>query len=131
MSQSKPYPEMLHFLRQIKQQYGIKTIAVNNEGRELNEYRIKEFALDDFIDVFASSGILHMRKPDRDFYRASLELLQLAPEEALYLDDRLVFIQAAQALGIHSIHHSGFDLTVAAFEEYGLSVSKLTQLASR
>ena len=125
LSQSRPYPEMLDFLRNIKRQYGIKTIAVNNEGRELNEYRIKEFRLDDFIDVFASSGILHMRKPDREFYGAALELLQVSPEEALYVDDRLVFVQAAQAMGINSIHHSSLQQTAKGFEEYGLSVASV------
>jgi putative hydrolase of the HAD superfamily len=123
LSRSEPYPEMLDFLRSLKEQYGIRTIAVNNEGRELNEYRIREFRLDDFIDVFASSGILRMRKPDGDIYRMALDLAQVKPEEALYLDDRLVFIQAAQRIGINGIHHLDLPQTIIGFETYGLKLN--------
>jgi putative hydrolase of the HAD superfamily len=33
--QSRPYPEMLELVRSIKARYGLKIVAVNNEGSEL------------------------------------------------------------------------------------------------
>jgi len=45
-AQSKPYPEMIKLVAQLKSQRGLKIIVVSNEARELNEYRIRKFKLD-------------------------------------------------------------------------------------
>ena len=44
--QSQPLTDMILFIRELKSRYKLKTIAVSNEGRELTEYRIREFKLD-------------------------------------------------------------------------------------
>ena len=54
-AQSKPYPEMIKIISRLKKQYGLKLAAVSNEGRELNDNRIKKFKLNDLIDFFVSS----------------------------------------------------------------------------
>ncbi|WP_345947550.1 HAD family phosphatase [Mucilaginibacter sp. PAMB04274] len=120
MGQSQPYLDMISLVTQLKQQYGLQTIAVNNEGKEINEYRIKQYNLKSFIDVFASSCIIQARKPDKSIYTTALDLLQIKPKEAIYLDDRLVFIQAAQQLGINTIHHINTETTRSAFNAFGL-----------
>ena len=35
-AQSKPYPEMIELVRQLKARYGLKIVVVSNEARELN-----------------------------------------------------------------------------------------------
>lgn len=120
--QSQPYPETIALIKQLKQQYGLQVIAVNNEGRELNEYRVSKFELKSFFDIFSSSCFVHTRKPDKDFYTIALDLAQVKADEVIYLDDRLVFIQAAQQLGITGIHHTTTESTRLAFAEYGLKV---------
>jgi putative hydrolase of the HAD superfamily len=120
MGQSQPYQDMIDLVTHLKDQYGLQTIAVNNEGKEINEYRIKEYKLKSFIDVFASSCIIQARKPDRNIYLTALDLLQIKPEEAIYIDDRLVFIQAAEQLGINTIHHIDTNTTRNVFKTYGL-----------
>src|ERR1700687_3481615 len=67
-AQSQPYPDMLQFIRALKQRYPLKMVVVSNEGRELTAYRIEKFALRDFIDSFVVSSYVHYRKPDRDIY---------------------------------------------------------------
>jgi len=126
MGQSQPYNDMIELVTQLKQQYGLQTIAVNNEGKEINEYRIKQYNLKLFIDVFASSCIIQARKPDKNIYLTALDLLQIQPEEAIYLDDRLVFIQAAEQLGINTIHHLNIKTTRSVFETYGLHPEAVT-----
>jgi putative hydrolase of the HAD superfamily len=120
MGQSQPYPEMISLVTSLKHRYNLQTIAVNNEGKEINEYRIKEYKLNSFIDFFASSCIIQARKPDRNIYLTALQLAQIKPAEAVYLDDRLVFIQAAQQLGINAIQHTDLESTRLAFAAYGL-----------
>jgi putative hydrolase of the HAD superfamily len=120
MGQSQPYDDMIALVKGLKEQYGLQTIAVNNEGKEINEYRIKQYNLKSFIDVFASSCIIQARKPDKNIYLTALDLLQIKPEEAIYLDDRLVFIQAAEQIGINAIHHIDTNTTRNVFKTFGL-----------
>ena len=45
-AQSKPYPEMIELVAQLKTRHGLKIAAVSDEGRELNAYRTRKFKLD-------------------------------------------------------------------------------------
>ncbi len=120
LGESKPYPEMMKLISNIKNQYGLRTVAVNNEGKEINEYRIKEYSLSTFIDIFASSCYVQTRKPDKDIFLFALNLAQVQPEEVVYIDDRLVFIQAARKLGLNGIHHTTVTNTANALALFGL-----------
>ena len=51
-AQSKPYPEMIELVAQLKVRHGLKIVVVSNEARELNAYRIRKFKLDEFVDCF-------------------------------------------------------------------------------
>lgn len=121
LNESKPYPEMIELISTIKHHYGLRTIAVNNEPREINEYRIRQYDLDSFIDVFASSCYVHTRKPDKDIYLYALNLVQAQPEEVVYIDDRLVLIQAARHLGLNAIHHTSTATTRDALSRLGFT----------
>ena len=54
-SQSQALPGALDFFRQLKANNQLRLIALNNEPRELNTYRIKKFHLDSLFDGFVSS----------------------------------------------------------------------------
>lgn len=119
--QSRPYPEMIELIKKLKARYGLRTVAVNNEGRELSTHRIRKFALDRFIDSFVSSCFVHLRKPDADIYRMALDIAHSTPTGTLYIDDRDLFAEVARGLGIESIHHKDFETTRMALASYGLS----------
>ena len=119
--QSQPFPEMIDLVKRLKSRYGLRTVAVNNEGRELSIHRIRKFALDTFIDSFVSSCFVHLRKPDADIYRMALDISLSSPANTLYIDDRDLFAEVAQGLGIESIHHKDLETTRTALESYGLS----------
>ena len=120
LNESKPYPEMIELISTIKHHYGLRTIAVNNEPKEINEYRIRQYNLDSFIDVFASSCYVQTRKPDKVIYHFALNLAQVQPKEVVYIDDRLVLIQAARQLGLNAIHHTSVVNTRDALSRLGL-----------
>ena len=75
-AQSKPYPEMIELVAQLKARHGLKIAVVSNEARELNAYRIRKFKLDRFVDFFISSCFVHIRKPDADIFRLALDIAQ-------------------------------------------------------
>ena len=120
-NESKPYPEMIELISTIKHHYDLRIIAVNNEPREINEYRIRQYDLDSFIDVFVSSCYVQTRKPDKDIYQLALNLAQVQPHEVVYIDDRLVLIQAARQLGLNAIHHTSIANTRDALSRFGLN----------
>lgn len=120
--QSKPYPDMLKMIRDLKAAYRLKIAVVNNEGRELNERRIRKFRLNEFVDFFISSCFVHYRKPDTDIFRVALDIAQVAPEQVVYIEDRPMFVSVAESLGIHGICHAEYQSTCAQLEKYGLKV---------
>lgn len=123
MEQSEPYPNMIALIRQLKQTYDLRLIAVNNEGREINEYRIRQFGLNQFIDAFVSSCYVHLRKPDVDLFRLALDVAQVEPDQVVYIDDRPMFVQVAQTLGMNCLHHTDYETTKETLAGLGLRVS--------
>jgi putative hydrolase of the HAD superfamily len=123
-AQSKPYPEMIELVRQLKASYNLRVAAVSNEGRELTIHRIQKFKLGEFIDFFVSSCFVHYRKPDADIYRIALDISQVPPAQVVYIEDRPMFVNVAQGLDIQGIDHTGYDTTRAALEGFGLSLAE-------
>jgi putative hydrolase of the HAD superfamily len=93
--------------------------VVSNEGRELNDYRIQKFGLNTFVDFFISSSFVHIRKPDADIFKLALDIAQVASNEVLYLDDREMFVQVAEKLGIRGIWHRDFASTKKELAAWG------------
>ena len=120
--QSEPYPDMIEMIRDLQARYHLRVGAISNEGRELTVYRIEEFDLAEFMDFFVSSCFVHYRKPDEDMYRIALDISQAKPEGSVYIEDRPMFVDVAQGLGIHGIVHTSFDATRQALAELGLSL---------
>ena len=120
-AQSQPFPDVIDLIGNIKQRHNLKVASVNNEGRELMLYRIEAFSLNTIIDFFISSCFVHFRKPDADIYRIALDIAQVKPEQVLYIEDRSMFVQVAQDLGIHGLVHRDIATTRQALVEYGLS----------
>jgi putative hydrolase of the HAD superfamily len=119
-ARSQSYPEMIELVRTLKARYKLKVAVVNNEGRELNQHRIQTFQLTSFVDFFISSCFAHVRKPDEDIYRMALDVAQVPPAQVAYLDDRLMFVQVAETLGIRGIHHTSYATTVDQLAALGL-----------
>ncbi|MHB1685880.1 MAG: HAD-IA family hydrolase [Ignavibacteriaceae bacterium] len=122
-TQSKALPKMIDFIKSLKKNFNLKVTAVSNEGRELTEYRIKQFNLNEIFDSFVASSFVHFRKPDVDIYKIALDVSQVKPEQVAYLDDRLMFVQVARALGINGIHHKSFRSTKEQLSKLGLILS--------
>lgn len=122
MGQSIAFPDMIALVTNLKKKYNLACVAVNNEGRELNQYRIKQFGLKSIFDIFASSSFINARKPDKMMYKIALDLAQVEPEEVIYIDDRQVFIEVAAPLGINIIHHINIDTTRQQFQQFGLNL---------
>jgi putative hydrolase of the HAD superfamily len=121
-AQSKPFPKMIELVHRLKTQYGLKIVVVSNEGRELNEYRIHTFKLDEFVDYFISSCFVRLRKPDADIFRVALDIVRIPANQVVYIENTPMFVQTAEGLGIRSILHAGYKSTCAKLASFGLEV---------
>ncbi len=110
-AQSQPFPKMIEMMKQLKDEYHLKVAVVSNEGLELNDYRIKTFKLGQFVDFFICSGFVHFRKPDKDIFKVALNTAQVDPKKVIYVEDRPMFVQVAESLGIRGIHHVDYEGT--------------------
>lgn len=120
LEQSQPFNDMIALIRGLKAQHGLHVAVVSNEGRELSEYRVKAFGLQEFVDFFIFSAFVHFRKPDTDLFRLALDIAQVPAEKVLYIDDRSMFVQVAGGMGIQAVHHKDYESTRAKLDEYGL-----------
>ena len=119
-AQSKPYPKMIELVRSLKAKYGLKIVVVSNEARELNEYRIRTFKLDEFVDSFISSCFVHLRKPDADIFRLALDIAHAKARQVVYIENTPMFVQIAEGLGIRSILHTDYASTCTKLASFGL-----------
>lgn len=110
-AQSESVPAMIALIREVKERYQLKTVAVNNEGRELMWHRVRHFNLDTFIDFFVCSSFVHLRKPDQEIYTLALDLAQVPASSVIYIDDRQMLVEIARQLGIYSIQHQTVEKT--------------------
>jgi putative hydrolase of the HAD superfamily len=124
-NQSSPDENMIRLIRNLKEQYKIKVAVVSNEGRELTEYRIKKYRLNEFIDFYIGSCFVHIRKPDPDIYRMALDISQIPAEETLYIEDREMFVIIARDMGIKAIRHTDFGSTRDQLASFGLKEKPL------
>ena len=116
-AQTVEQPGMLQWFKEWKQTCGFRVISINNEGRELNNYRIKKFDLYQCFDAFLSSCEAGMRKPDPGIFKLALGIAGVSAEECIYFDDRLMLTVAGQKHGIRSFHHQDFETTRRILED--------------
>ena len=95
-------PAMLAWQQQLKQR-GILTAILSTMGDSVLEKIEREFEWIHRFDVRVWSFQLLMAKPDPAIYHHTLAKLGIRPEEALFLDDRLVNVEAARALGMQAL----------------------------
>jgi putative hydrolase of the HAD superfamily len=119
-AQSGAIPDMLALVHRLKARYGLKIVAVSNEGRELNAYRIRKFRLAAFVDTFISSCFVHVRKPDPGIFRFALDIAQVDVTRVVYIENTPMFVRVGESVGIRSILHTDFRSTRAKLAAFGL-----------
>jgi putative hydrolase of the HAD superfamily len=121
MERSRLLPHgAMRILQELAASEEVELAILNNEARELNDYRIEQFEFGRYFDVFLSSCYLGLRKPDRKIFELALDVLQRDPEEVAFIDDRPGNCAAAEALGIHAIQYHDESQCSQALERLGL-----------
>ncbi|RCR66719.1 HAD family hydrolase [Larkinella punicea] len=106
------WPEMLRgeipgtvaLLKTIRDSGNYKLYALTNWSSETFPIALERFEFLSWFDGIVVSGDEKDRKPFPSFYRTLLNRYAIEPTEALFIDDNLRNVKAAEDLGIHAIH---------------------------
>ncbi len=120
-SQSTAWPENIAFFKLVKESNRLKMGLISNEGDGITQHRVGKFGLRQLADFLVISHCVHMRKPDHEIWRLALDLAQAEPREAVYVDDREMFVNVAAELGFTAVHHTSLESTRERFRELGLA----------
>ena len=101
-------PAMVAWQIRLKQ-HGLLTAILSNMGDSVLASVEHEFAWIKGFDVLVWSYQLHMAKPDPAIYLHTLQKLGTRPDEALFIDDKRVNVDAAIALGMKAVEFSTID----------------------
>jgi putative hydrolase of the HAD superfamily len=123
--QSQPIGDNIDVFKRIAIGNRLRVGAISNEGRELAVHRIRQFRLTELFEFFIASCFVHLRKPDADIFRLALDIAQVPPEQAVYVEDRLMFVEVARELGLRSIHHESLAKTLSVLADLGLRLPPL------
>jgi epoxide hydrolase-like predicted phosphatase len=96
---SQPRPVMLAAIRRLRDE-GLRAAALTNNWISEGE---PTRVLEPHFDVFVESSVVGLRKPDPRIYHLVCERLEVAPAEAVFLDDIGSNLKAARALGMTTL----------------------------
>lgn len=119
---SLPNEATLGLVRSLRQHTGLELMTINNEVRELNDYRIRRFGLRGLFSAFFSSCYLGLVKPQPEHYRRALDITQRVADECVYVDDRPMNVEVAGILGMHAIQFTNAGQLEADLHSAGIAV---------
>lgn len=121
-SLSQPLPGVPEFAQSLSDSGKYFMGTINNESRELNDYRIEKFGLRKIFRVFFSSCFVGLRKPERDIYRLALETTQIPAEVCCFIDDRALNLECATKLGMQTIQMQTLEQLRESLAKLGVSL---------
>ena len=123
-AQSKELPHgALRTVAKLRASNEVAMMILNNESRELNDYRVERFQLHNYFQAFLSSCYLGLRKPDPAIFKLALGVLQRKPEQVAFVDDRQGNCDAAANLGIHAICYQDETQFAQELERLGIPIA--------
>jgi putative hydrolase of the HAD superfamily len=114
--------ELVTDIRAYRQRF--KTALLSNYSDALRPMLSGPWRMDSAFDEIVISCEVRMIKPDPAIFHYTLNKLGIHPHEAIFIDDRPVNVESAQALGMQAILYSNrmemkdqIEAMVAQFEE--------------
>jgi len=100
--QTVPFEDTLSLVAELAGNDEVVLATLNNESRELNEYRIERLGLREHFAMFLSSCYLGVTKPEPEIYQLAIDITQHAPGECLFIDDRELNLECARLEGMQT-----------------------------
>jgi len=108
--------ELVEFARELQPRY--KLAILSNAWSNARRIFSQVYGLDDIFETMIISAEVGLAKPDPRIYHLAVEHLDVYPEEAIFLDDRLENVEAAQAVGLRAVHFRDNAQAIAEMRAY-------------
>jgi len=82
-----------------------RTAIISNSADGARREEVARYAFDDVFDPIIYSHEVGIAKPDPAIFTLACSLLDVAPNEMIFVDDVPGHVAAARGLGIHAIRH--------------------------
>ena len=107
-------PVLLAYIRGLRVSY--TSALLTNFPSHVHEFMRTAWRVDGAFDLMVASCDVKLIKPDARIYHLTLERMNLPAEAVVFIDDRLINVCAAQAVGIRSILYQNRTQVIADLE---------------
>ncbi len=115
-----PIPETVELFRALKEQGTHRLLALTNWSHETFPVALERYDFLHWFEGIVVSGEEKTRKPFADIYKILLERYSVEPERAVFIDDNLHNVKAAESLGIQGVHFQSADDLREKLREYAV-----------
>jgi putative hydrolase of the HAD superfamily len=102
-----PDEQLLDYIKGLRQNY--KTAVMSNTNTGVLSIKIGEAKLIECFDEVIASADVGVVKPDPRIYELTAKKLGVNLNECVFVDDRQVFVEAGESLGMKGILYQGFN----------------------
>jgi len=113
-----PIETTIDLIKSLKGKY--KLGILSNCGAVQIEKAISDMDFFGLFDTYTLSYKVGVMKPDIRIYEDASRKLGLKPEECIYIDDVIEYIDAANELGFHAIHYTNHEAVMSFLESKGI-----------
>ncbi|MBC3759027.1 HAD family phosphatase [Hyunsoonleella sp. SJ7] len=100
-----------------------KVVALTNWSSETFPIAKKRYEFLSWFEGIVVSGEEKTRKPFKEIYQIAIQRFDLIPEKTVFIDDNILNIEAANALGIKGIHFKNPAQLISELEKYNIQLS--------
>lgn len=115
-----PISGTVDILQEIKASEKYNVYALTNWSAETFPIAQERYEFLNWFDGIVVSGTEKDRKPFASFYHTLLNRYSVHPSDAIFIDDNLRNVKAAEELGIASIHYTSPESLRAALQAKGI-----------
>lgn len=114
--------ESVKILESLVKSNNYKVVALTNWSNETFPIAKKHFEFLNWFEGIVVSGDEKTRKPYKDIYEITLNRFNINPENAIFIDDNLRNIDAANTLRINGIHFKNSELLIKQLKTYNIKI---------
>lgn len=115
-----PIHETVELLRNLRDNGRHRLLALTNWSGETFPVALGKYDFLHWFEGIVVSGDEKTRKPFPDIYEILLKRYSVDPRQAVFIDDNLHNVQAAEALGIHGVQFHSAGQLEEIFLDWGL-----------
>jgi putative hydrolase of the HAD superfamily len=104
--------ETIELMRELKGR-GLRMAMLTNNVREWEAMWRAMLPVDEIFEIVVDSAFVGCRKPEPRIYEITLERLGLPAESCIFIDDILVNIEGARAMGLNAVHFKDNEQAIA------------------